>query len=165
MPECPSGYRVNDILNICEECNPGCAKCQEDKEVCEACDASLGRPYIDLTSGNCYGPLECPPGTYQSEKSLSCEPCANDCLTCLAQDICLSCNPGSFFLVDQCLPECPATSIKFDSATRQECSTCLEPCFTCEGTTDFCLTCITGFYFHENTCVSECPSGFKVDDA
>lgn len=62
------------------------------------------------------------------------------------------------------MPECPATSIKLDSQTQKECLQCLEPCYTCEGTTDNCLTCITGFYFHENTCVSECPSGYKVDD-
>lgn len=41
----------------------------------------------------------------------------------------------------------------------------MEPCFTCEETTDNCLSCLTGFYFHENQCVDECPSGYKVDEA
>ena len=59
---------------------------------------------------------------------------------------------------------CPVTSITYDTVTRQECDLCIEPCYTCEGTTSTCTSCITGFYFHENECVSECPSGYEVSE-
>ena len=161
LPECPVGYRQN-AANVCEACDIPCGACSTALDFCDSCDAQYGSPYADPATGFCHA--ECPAGTYKNAATRRCEPCVNGCLTCLSPDECLSCNPGAFFLDGQCLAECPATAIKFDSATRQECELCLEPCYTCEGTTDTCLTCITGFYFHENACVSECPTNYEVND-
>lgn len=153
------GYRANR-LNQCERCSIFCETCSIATDYCDSCSQSLGFPY--KLDGTCNA--ECPVGTYKSEATLTCEPCINNCLTCLTQDVCLSCTPGTFFLDTECLEVCPVTSITYDTVTRQECDLCIEPCYTCEGTTSTCTSCITGFYFHENECVSECPSGYEVSE-
>ena len=161
LVECPFGYRQNN-LSECEQCDIQCDSCQQGKDFCDICNQDSGVRYINKELGNCMA--ECPTGTYANEAELICEPCINGCSTCLSQDYCLSCTIDSYFLENQCLSECPATSIKFEIETLQECELCLEPCYSCEGATDNCLTCITGFYFHENQCLDECPDGYQVDE-
>lgn len=121
LPECPVGYRENK-KNECEKCDTMCATCSVANDICDSCTPDFGYPYLDTTLGKCQA--SCFSGTYVNEADQTCDACVNNCQTCRSPDFCLSCKSNFFFLNDQCLAECPVTSIQFGSDQVKACQSC-----------------------------------------
>ena len=161
IPECPISTFANNS-NICEQCDPLCKRCSLAPNVCDSCRSDTGFPYV-TAGGKCT--QSCLEGTFLDSSNNRCVDCEGNCETCDTAISCLSCKKGYFFIEGQCLSDCPANSIQFDSVEVAECLKCESPCASCESEVTKCTSCVPGTYLHENECLSKCPPTFLPDEA
>ncbi len=79
-----------------------------------------------------------------------CQNCPTGCSSCLSTTICLVCASGFTSVVDT----------SSDSPTQ--CTPCILPCVTCQGSAMNCLTCMTNYTLQNGKCISVFNFVFNV---
>ena len=144
-----------------------CATCTS-LSVCQSCQVINGIAYY-LEGSSCT--VNCPSNKYGNVNTLTCDICANGCLTCFGPTTseCNSCtnyNAVDYFLeynTNLCSQNCPGGQYK--DTTSYRCLLCSPLCVTCSGSATNCLTCGMSvfhahLYFYSNQCLITCPSSF-----
>lgn len=148
---CNSGYQLNDITNLCEECYSTCSTCTAKGDVnfhkCTNCKPNLYLYFKDL-SYNCYPSSLKIDQFYFDTDSNKFLKCPTGCLVCTSQLICSQCQVGFTLQSDK-------TCINNSSSMMPIMPSCHPTCSTCSALGNEkdhkCKTCIAGNYFLENT--------------
>ena len=174
---CPSGYWQDGTNNKCQACwnsatSPyTCATCVgPNSNECGTCIA--GNFFYQ---GECLD--SCPDGYWADASANQCQPCHNSgtnplsCMTCTtgSSSSCLSCYPGSFLHLGECLDACPI--LFYGDLATWTCQPCYNPsgspvqaaCASCFGPlATSCLSCYTSTYYFsiDRSCLTTCPPGY-----
>ena len=151
----------------CVACSSVCATCTS-LSVCQSCQSVNGIAYFKEGS-SCT--VSCPSNKFGNINTMTCDPCANGCLTCFGAALteCNSCTTHStvpYFLeynTNICSTAC--INGQYKNTTSHKCLLCSPVCVTCSGSATNCLTCgmsafSANLYFYSNQCLITCPTTF-----
>ncbi|EAR92882.2 transmembrane protein, putative (macronuclear) [Tetrahymena thermophila SB210] len=141
---CSNQTFPNYVKYYCQKCPTNCLTCNQN-----SCTQCINNTYYLFTDGTCQ----------------QCSQSIQNCLTCLNQTVCSSCQNG-FRLDSQsglCLPYCPPVD-GYYQLPDLTCTTCPQGCLKCsqQGSKFVqCSSCLDGYYLDPNTnlcftCSSNC---------
>ena len=139
----------------CRLCAPPCATCSNlQPYVCTTCETGKF-----LLQTSCY--TACPEGTFAN--GIICQVCTSGCLTCSGtSSTCLSCYPGLYLFLSNCIPTCP-TSPVFYYQYQSQCIECQPQCQSCLSSPIECASCtLSTDYLNLVTreCVTSCSNPY-----
>ncbi|EAR86304.2 transmembrane protein, putative (macronuclear) [Tetrahymena thermophila SB210] len=154
----------NNGITLNHNCDPNCFQCNPiNSNTCTSCfDSSLTANYL-LQGTQCTN--ICGPGYIALTGNNVCQPCQNNCATCVTnQTTCSSCSGIYYLSGNNCVATCPPGYYGINNTCQQ----CSSPCATCSGQSTYCLTCLNNaqnninIYSYKGTCVSQCPQDVSI---
>jgi len=149
--ECPPGTFFKKQAERCKECINNCLKC-ENEVTCKVCEPGS---YLQPNKESC--DKDCPLN-YRKNENGECEKCSDEkCNKCDSnKNICDVCEPNSYLLNENCVPECPAG---YYSDPQKNCLKCDPQCAECitEKQCTKCFNINDSLLNYE--CKEECPPG------
>ena len=161
VDKCPEGTRQN--LHMCLDCPANCANCSDD-DTCLECR----RGYIASSEGTCI--QSCPPQTFHSNITGSCELCNSTCEECSgpSDSDCTSCSSIHYSLQNgMCILNTTCPRGYYFDKLDMSCEMCDVSCAECNGKgAGDCTACFPKHILNHTICVPErsCPPGQYVDD-
>ncbi|XP_048188146.1 proprotein convertase subtilisin/kexin type 5 isoform X4 [Perognathus longimembris pacificus] len=153
MPPAPAQVEDkfwNDVSKQNQRCHSSCQTCNGSATLCTSCPKGAY-----LLAQACVS--SCPPGTWASDRSGSCEDCTEGCASCSAADLCETCQVQRdvplFLHEGRCYPRCPERFYAKDG----HCEPCSSPCRICEGNATNCHSCEEEFVLDHGVCQKACP--------
>ncbi|XP_048188153.1 proprotein convertase subtilisin/kexin type 5 isoform X5 [Perognathus longimembris pacificus] len=139
-----------DVSKQNQRCHSSCQTCNGSATLCTSCPKGAY-----LLAQACVS--SCPPGTWASDRSGSCEDCTEGCASCSAADLCETCQVQRdvplFLHEGRCYPRCPERFYAKDG----HCEPCSSPCRICEGNATNCHSCEEEFVLDHGVCQKACP--------
>jgi len=132
---CPFGTYANKLTYECCFCPYDCENCNATGNGnCISCNADINYRIFNVSTNRC-SPL---PGYYDTINVLTAQPCSANCIYCLNNSICLTCDPYFNLSLGICQPlpgiinNCGSTYLS--------------------GSTTICSFCNPGYILTSNTC-------------
>ncbi|KAI5622037.1 proprotein convertase subtilisin/kexin type 5, partial [Silurus asotus] len=142
---CPAGTFGNKTTGHCEDCPPGCDKCDKAQQ-CLKC-----RSRLYLQNGLCVS--NCSIGYPEGGV---CRSCAERCVSCENEPgYCLSCEQQYLLHRHTCVVHCPeGYYIK-----SNVCEQCPNSCTQCDEKGQ-CSECEKYYFLHDGMCLDDCPTAY-----
>ena len=155
--DCAATFYYDYIPKTCVACNPYCATCGYEPDLCLTCPASSNSALV--APGTTCG---CNKGFFRNSVSGKCETCDERCDSCsLGAGNCLTCKATYVFQPNgQCL--CPFGTFQDTTVAPKVCKACAAGCDTCTSAS-VCTNCLATFVMKTGVC--NCPDGQYTDIA
>ncbi|KAL4503462.1 hypothetical protein ABPG73_017205 [Tetrahymena malaccensis] len=141
-------------ITLNHNCDPNCYQCNPTgTNTCTSCfDSTLTVNYL-LQSTQCTN--QCGPGYIQLAGNNICQPCQNNCATCVVKVF--PTNLYSHFFSDKrtCVSQCPQD---VSIPSNYQCLPCAQNCAKCQNDVNTCLVCQSPYYLNGSVCVQTCPN-------
>jgi hypothetical protein len=147
---------TNSNTTVTAYCTSPCQQCTVSPAACSSCLPQVYTPNATLYRPNNTCVQLCPDGFYNSNITMACELCNNNCSKCNnTADNCSACALGSntYLYNNLCTDTCPSNYYK--NTTLLTCMICPVGCLTCINST-YCQTCQALYLLQTGTCVSTC---------
>ncbi|TSL97355.1 Proprotein convertase subtilisin/kexin type 5 [Bagarius yarrelli] len=145
VSSCPAGTFGNKTSGHCEECLPGCVRCNEAQHCLKCIN------HLYLQNGLCVA--KCTKGYSEGSE---CRSCAEQCATCTNEaGYCLSCEQPYLLYKHTCVVHCPEGYY----VESNECKQCPNGCTQC-NIKGQCSECKQYFFLHKDVCLDDCPKAY-----
>jgi proprotein convertase subtilisin/kexin type 5 len=148
-----TGY-FDNFTRIAVPCPLGCADCKS-LTFCGTCIAG----YF-FHENFCY--TGCPSRFFGNSRTLQCQPCPYDCLSCTSSGNCLSCNSSDFRIFSIPTQRCVPLDGYFDNVTSLSVA-CPLGCQVCKSLT-LCTSCLDDYFLIiGGLCSQQCPPRYTIN--